>query len=403
MSRGGQVNGRGLEIAISGAGVAGPALAHWLLRCGHRPTLVEVAPQLRSGGYIIDFWGIGYRVAQRMGIEAALLEAGYQVRALHSVDRGGRIRAALDTDVLKEVMAASFTSLPRGDLARAVFDTIEGRVETLFADSITAIDMYAEGMQVQFERAAARDFDLVIGADGLHSNVRRLVFGAQAQYEKYLGCRVAACVVDGYRPRDELVYVTHNVPGKQVARFALRGDRTLFLFVFRSARGEIDDDIRAHKAILRREFGAAGWECAHILDAVDRVDSLYFDVVSQIHMPHWSDRRTALIGDAAACISLLGGEGTGLALTEAYVLAGELQRAQGDHARAFAAYEARMRRFIKSKQAGAAGFVSFFAARTRLGIWLRDLGIKAMNKRWLVKLLAGRTLRDDFELPDYDM
>ena len=179
-------------------------------------------------------------------------------------------------------------------------------------------------MCVSFAQAKTRDFDLVIGADGLHSNVRRLTFGPESDVEHYLGCLVAACVVEGYRPRDDLVYVTYSEPGRSVGRFSLRGDRAMFLFVFRSDQAADPGELAARKALLRREFGDAGWECPQILAALDGVDDLYFDVVSQIRLDRWARGRTALVGDAAACVSLLAGEGTGLAMTEAYVLAGEL-------------------------------------------------------------------------------
>ncbi|HET6804975.1 MAG TPA: FAD-binding domain [Frateuria sp.] len=391
-----------LRVAISGAGVAGPALAHWLLRCGHRPTLIEQAPAFRTGGYIIDFWGTGYRIAQRMGIEQAVRAAGYQVQRLESVDDEGRVQASMHTDVFERLTDGLFTSLPRGDLAATIYATVADSCETLFGDSITAIDPRHDRVDITLGNGGARSFDLVVGADGLHSNVRRLVFGPDTDFEHYLGCRVAACVVDGYRPRDELVYVTHNVPGRQAARFTLRGDRSLFLFVFRSQDTTDPGGLGARKALLRRKFADAGWECPRMLDALDDAEDLYLDVVSQVRMANWSRGCVALIGDAAACISLLGGEGTGLAMTEAYTLAGELQRAGGDYRQAFPAYEARLRSLIARKQRAAQGFIGFFAARTALGVWLRNLGIRAMNKPWLTGLIAG-SVRDDFDLPDYGM
>lgn len=395
------MHANGLKIAISGAGVAGPALAYWLLRCGHQPTLIERAPGLRTGGYVIDFWGVGYQVAQRMGIEPALRNAGYQVQRLDSMGRDGRLRASMRMEAIARLTGDRFTSLPRGDVAAILHGAVADRAETIFGDSIAAIDAHADGLRVQLEHGGSRDFDLLIGADGLHSNVRGLVFGPESDYEKYLGCRVAACVVDGYRPRDELEYKIHNVPGRQVGRFTLRDNRTLFLFVFRSEDRVDPGSLAARKAVLRRTFADVGWEGPQMLDAMDAVDELYFDVVSQIRMDGWSRGRVALIGDAAACISLLGGEGTGLAMTEAYVLAGELQRAGGDWSRAFAAYEMRLRPLVEGKQAGAERFIPFFATRSRLGIWLRDQAMRAMSFGPLVKVFAGRTLRDDFELPDY--
>ncbi|WP_029112684.1 FAD-binding domain [Mycobacterium sp. URHB0044] len=390
-----------MKIAISGAGVAGPSLAHWLHRTGHEPTLIERSRHFRTGGYVVDFWGVGYRVAQLMGIEAAVCDAGYQVQSIRSVGPDNRVRASLGVDAFRRAAGAGFTSLPRGDLAAAIYATIEDDVETIFGDSITAINEHPDGVSVSFAQAKSREFDLVIGADGLHSNVRRLTFGPESDVEHYLGCLVAACVVEGYRPRDELVYVTYSQPARSIGRFTLRGDRTLFLFVFRSTNAADPGELEARKALLRREYGDGGWECPQILATLDDVDDLYFDVVSQIRLDRWSRGRTALVGDAAACVSLLAGEGTGLAMTEAYVLAGELACAGRDYRRAFDAYETRLRPFVEGKQAAAQKYLPVFATQTRLGLWFRDAAMRAMNFRPLAELLLSRSLRDDFELPTY--
>ena len=386
-----------MKVAISGAGVAGTALAYWLYRTGHTPTLIEQAPAFRTGGYMIDFWGVGYRVAKKMGIEDQLLDAGYEIQQLRSVDSDGKVKAELPVEAIRNLIGHDFTSLPRGDLAATVYRTVADKVETVFGDTITAVDDHGDGVRLTFGNAEPREFDLLVGADGLHSNVRRLAFGTGPEVERYLGCKVAACVVDGYRPRDELVYLTYNTLGRQAGRVALREDRTLFLFIFRAER---TDAGAQPKDELRTQFGDAGWECPQMLDALDDADDLYFDVVSQIKMDHWSRGRVGLIGDAAGCISLLGGEGTGLAMTEAYVLAGELDRARGDHREAFEAYEALMHPFVASKQAGAARFVGFFATRTKFGLWLRNIVMRAMNVGPVLRLVAG-DIRDDLELPQY--
>ncbi|BBY44296.1 FAD-binding domain [Mycolicibacterium celeriflavum] len=392
-----------MKVAISGAGVAGPAFAHWMLRAGHEVTLIEKAPRFHTGGYVIDFWGLGYRIAQKMGIEEDVLDAGYQIEELRAVSSDGRVAARLDVDPIRRATGGRYTSLPRGDLAAAIYRSVEDHIEMLFSESICAIDDRTTGVMVEFERERARAFDMVIGADGLHSNVRNLVFGPESAYVRYLGCQVAACVLDGYRPRDELVYVTHNMPGRQVGRFALDGDRTLVLFVFRSSNPQVAPDAEASKKLLRAEFAGGGWECSQILDALDGVDDIYFDVVSQIRMDQWSAGRVALIGDAAACVSLLAGEGTGLAMVEAYVLAGELARSPENLGRAFAEYDARLRRFNGQKQAGATKFISFFAARTSFGVWLRNMALRAMNFRPLGDLVMQRSVRDDIELPEYEL
>jgi 2-polyprenyl-6-methoxyphenol hydroxylase-like FAD-dependent oxidoreductase len=372
-------------------------------RAGHDVTLIECAPAFRTGGYVIDFWGLGYRIAEKMGVEAPIRAAGYQVQSLRAVGANGRTQARLRVDAIRRATEGKYTSVARGDLAAAIYRTVENDVETIYSDRITEIDNRADRVTVTFEHAPQRDFDLVVGADGLHSAVRRLIFGADPRHSRYLGCQVAACVVDGYQPREELTYVTHNLPGGQVGRFALRDDRTLFLFIFRSPVPDVPEGPEAGKARLRREFAGAGWECPQILTALDGADDLYFDEVSQIRLDRWSKGRVALVGDAAACVSLLAGEGTGLALIETFVLAGELQRANGDFRRAFGAYEARLRSFIEAKQDGAISFVSFFAARSRLGIWLRNMGLRAMNIGPISDLVFARTLRDDIELPEYQI
>lgn len=392
-----------MKIAISGAGVAGPALAYWLCRTGHEPTLIESAPQFRAGGYVIDFWGVGYRIARRMGLEAAIRDAGYQIQTLRSVGLDGESCVDMGVDGLRRATSGELVSVARGDLAAIVYAAIRDDVDTMFGDSITAIDEQPDGVSVSFAHSTSREFDLVVGADGLHSNVRRLAFGAGSSVEHFLGCMVAAFVVDGYRPRDELVYVTYSQPGRSVARFALRDDRTLFLFMFRSDQAQDPGELEAQKTMLWREFGDAGWECKQILAALDETDDLYFDVVSQVRMDRWSRGRVALLGDAAACVSLLAGEGTGLAMTAAYVLAGELLRAQGDHHRAFAAYEARMRPFVEGKQAGAKRLIGVFMPKTEPGIRFRNLVMRAMNFRGLAGRIAASTLRDDIEVPDYPM
>lgn len=392
-----------MKIAISGAGVAGPTLAYWLYKTGHVPTLIERAPRFRTGGYVIDFWGVGYRVAQRMGLEADIRNAGYQVQSLCSVGPDGRIRARLSVDGFRRAAGGKLTSLARGDLAAIIYATIEHDVETIFGDSITAIDQHPDKVCLSFEQTRSRDFDLVIGADGLHSTVRPLAFGAGADAEHYLGCMVAACVVQGYRPRDEGVYVTYSRPGRSVARFALHGDRTLFLLVFRSDSGRDPGDLDARKSLLWSEFADAGWECKHILAAVDDVDDLYFDVVSQVRMDRWSQGRVALIGDAAGCVSLLAGEGTGLAMTAAYVLAGELLCARGDYRAAFGAYERRIRPLVLDKQGSAEKLIPVFAPKTQVGIRLGQLVMRAMAFRPLSHLLVARTLQDNIDLPDYPM
>jgi 2-polyprenyl-6-methoxyphenol hydroxylase-like FAD-dependent oxidoreductase len=296
-----------------------------------------------------------------------------------------------------------FATLPRSDLSRLIFSKIENTTETLFDDEIASLREESGRVRVAFQHAGERHFDLVVGADGLHSRVRRLVFGNQERFEKHLGYTAAAFEVTGYLPHDEKVYVVYGLPGRQLARFALRGDRTLFLFVFANDDAQPADlgSIEQQKAILRERFRDSGWECQRILDELDHAPDLYFDRVSQIRMDRWSRGRVALLGDAAACVSLLGGQGSALSMTCAYVLAGELKRANGRHEVAFSNYETRLMRFIAAKQDSAARFARTFAPRTTRGLVLRNAVLNAFRIPGLARLTLGRDLTDHLTLPDY--
>jgi 2-polyprenyl-6-methoxyphenol hydroxylase-like FAD-dependent oxidoreductase len=387
-----------LRIAINGIGVAGPALAYWLSKAGHDVLLIESAPRLRSGGYIIDFWGLGYDIAERMGLIGEIRAAGYQVREVRIVDRHGRKAGGFDVAIFDRLSGGRFTSVRRSDLSAIMYHAIEKRVESIFGDSIASIDDTGDAVQIDFEHAAAREVDLVIGADGLHSRVRRIVFGNDPTFEVPLGYHVAAFEARGYRPRDELVYMSNSLPGRQISRFSMRDDRTMFLFTFRN---ELMTDGADPKQVLRRVFAGSGWEWPRIEEELERATEVYFDTVSQIRMNRWSKGRVALVGDAAACVSLMAGEGTGLAITEAYILAGELLEARGDHATAFARYEQRLMPLLRQKQASALKFASSFAPKTSFGVAVRNAVTRLMGMRLVADFVIARSLRDDLTLPDY--
>ena len=388
-----------MRIVINGIGIAGPALAFWLNEAGHDVLLVEEAPQLRTAGYIVDFWGIGYEIAERMGVIDAIRAIGYQVREVRLVDRRGRKRGGVDVDVFDRLTGDRFTSVRRSDISATMFHAVEGKVESIFGDSVAGIEERASGVRVRFDHAAEREVDLVIGADGLHSRVRSLAFGPESDFETSLGYHVAAFEAVGYRPRDELVFVSHTLPGRQISRFSMRDDRTLFLFIFRDEL--MTPAARTPTSQLRHVFRDAGWEWPGIEAELERASDIYFDSVSQIHMDHWTKGRVALVGDAAACVSLMAGEGTGLAIAEAYVLAGELNTCGGDVAAAFARYESRLMPFVRKKQASAAKFASTFAPRTSAGIFFRNQVTRLMGVPFIADLVIGRALRDEIVLPHY--
>jgi 2-polyprenyl-6-methoxyphenol hydroxylase-like FAD-dependent oxidoreductase len=395
-----------MRVLISGAGIAGPALAFWLQRFGHEATIVERSPNLRTGGYIIDFWGVGYEVAEKMGLGPKLKEVGYKVDEVRVVRRDGKRVSGFPVEGFVGGDLSHFTSIPRGDLASLIYEKLDGRVETLFGDSIVSMQQTASWVDVTFEHAAPRRYDLVVGADGLHSNVRMLEFGPESEFEKYLGYKAAAFSVHGYPHRDELAYVMYTQVHQQVGRFTMRDGRTMFIFIFTDEerdRGEAHD-VQAQKAMLRARFGDSGWECPEILDALDRAEELYYDRVSQIKMPDsWSKGRVALLGDAAYCVSLLAGQGSALAMAGAYILAGELSRAGDDHEKAFRVYHDRFASFAAEKQKGALRFAGFFVPKSKLQLFIRNQAMKLLRVPWLGKRFASSDIVDRIELPDYDL
>ncbi|MGN7977134.1 FAD-binding domain [Microbacterium sp. 22195] len=389
-----------MRTLIVGAGVAGPALAYWLRRAGHEVTLVERAPRLRTGGYLIDFWGAGFEVADRMGIAPRLLEEGYVLSGAHDVDDRGRVRARVDQARLAESVGGRYVSIVRSDLARALCDCLDAGVEMIMGDTVAALTDRGDHVDVEFERSEPRRFDLVFGADGLHSRVRELAFGPQERFEQELGIAVAAFDVDAYRPRDEHTVVMHAAVGSQSARVALRDDVTLFLLTFRHD-GALPDDPEAQRKLVRTAMADAGGETPKILEHLPRARTLYLDRASQIRMPHWSRGRIALLGDAAACPSLLAGQGAALAIAEAYVLAVELVRSGGDHRIAFGEYERLMMPMVLAKQNGARGLATAFAPLTRGKLRLRNALFRMMGIRFVANLVMGRSLRDPIEVPDW--
>ena len=388
-------------VLISGAGIAGPALAYWLKAADFEPTIVERAPALRHGGYVIDFWGLGYDLAERMGLLGEINRVGYHAREMRIVNGEGRRVAGFGTEIFSELTAGRYVTLQRSDLSRLLSEKSRGQVESIFGDTIVSLEERADGVRVQFEHERERRFDLVIGADGLHSRVRALAFGSQSKFERHLGYAVAAFEAYGYRPRDEDVYLMYGRPGRMLGRFTLRDNRTLFLFVFAARREELPATMDTQKSLLRDLYRLDGWECSKVLGELEQTQTLYFDSVSQIRMPSWSRGRIALVGDAAFCVSLLAGQGSALAMISAYVLAGELAAAAGEYQLAFGRYETLLRSYINAKQRGAERFARAFAPTTKFGLLFRNLVVKAFAVPGLARLAIGRDIADAVELPAY--
>ncbi|MEU4155385.1 FAD-dependent monooxygenase [Actinoplanes sp. NPDC026670] len=358
-----------MEALISGAGIAGPTLAYWLARQGWRVTVVERAGALRSGGNPVDVRGPALPVAERMGILPRLRESATHATTMRVIGPSGRTVARLPMSA-----SGDEVEIPRSDLAAILADTVRDDAELLLDDTITTLRQDPGGVDVTFERAAPRRFDLVVGADGLHSTVRRLAFGPESTFVQPVGLYVATMPFGGpaETPSEVLLY---NTPGRLVSIHPSRGEAVV-AFIF---RGEGLDRHAPHEAI-NGTYRGEGWRVPELLDRLRAIPDPYFDEVSRVTMPAWSTGRVTLLGDAASCVSLLG-DGSTMAMTAAYTLATALAEHPGDPATAVHRYEVAHRRLVIPKQRGIGRAAGMLVPATQLGLATRNLGARLMAHR----------------------
>lgn len=361
-------------VLISGASVAGPALAYWLQRYGYETTVVERAPAPRPGGYAVDFRGASMTVLERMGILSAVQERATRMGAMTYVNESGTVAATTSVEAFSGEL-----EILRGDLVEILYDLTRDTTEYLFDDSIAELTQDESGVDVVFESGTTRRFDLVIGADGLHSVVRRLAFGPESSYLHDLGYYASVCTVENHLGLDHTGQIL-NVPGKTVGTYSARDNsEAKALFYFASGPLTYDRrDAAAQKAIVEKQFAGIGWEVPRLLDGLRTAPDFYFDSISQIKLDSYSRGRVALCGDAGYCASPLSGMGTSLAIVGAYVLAGELHAAGGDHVAAFAQYDARMRGFVAACQKQGVDGAKWFVPASRWFTRLRNLTFRMM-------------------------
>jgi len=378
---------RNKDVLISGAGVAGQALAIWLRRFGFSPVVVERAPAPRDGGQAVDLRGAAIEVARRTGILDAARAARTGTRGMSYVNSAGKRVASLDGAF--GVIDPADIEIVRGDLVSILHEAARSDVEYIFDDSVSGLTETADGVTVTFERSAPRTFGLVAGADGLHSRVRGLAFGPEPRFLRHLGLYLSVFNVPNDLKLDhwQLIYVT---PGKSVTVTSARGNREArAIFFFGSEPLDYDyRDRGQQQELLAAAFAGSGWEVPRLLAAMPDAPDFYFDSVSQVRMTSWSAGRVTLVGDAGYCPSPLSGQGSSLALVGAYVLASELRAADGDHRDAFARYQQRMQDFAERNQQIATGNAKRFTPASRRQIRLQNLGIRALpympGKNWVL-------------------
>jgi len=338
-----------MDILISGAGVAGLPTAYWLHRFGFRPTVVERAESLVVGGYKIDVRGVALEVLRRMGAHDAVVEARTRIRSALLVDREGNVINELGGDTFGHRLDGDL-EIVRGDLCQILMHRASG-VEVVFGNAIESITETSDRAEVTFRRGEPRTFDLVIGADGLHSNVRRLAFGKEAEFLRDLGMYLCVYTVPNELGLDG-VEVQYSELGRVAALWATRADAgAKACFGFAAAGRQVGlRDRRQQEEALKTVYAGIGWQVPRLLELTAGATDWYFDIAAQVDLKSWSCGRVALVGDAAYCASPMSGQGSSLALVGAYVLAGELAAASGDHRTAFAEYDRLLRPFVAANQ-----------------------------------------------------
>ncbi|WP_433662051.1 FAD-dependent monooxygenase [Nocardia sp. CA-128927] len=347
------------NILISGAGVAGPALAYWLRKYGCTPTVIERAAAPRPGGYAVDFRGEAMTVLERMGILDEVRKYSTTIRDSEVVDTDGQHVVTMPAAIF-----AGELEVLKSDLTDILYALTKDETEYLFDNSITAIDEDADGVLVSFERGEPRRFDLVVGADGLYSKVRALAFGEHAKYIHYLGIYNAIFATDNFLDLDYAGRGCQLAPGRTANVFSTRNNtEARASLYFATDPFDYDrTDVAAQKRIIAEHFTGDGWVLPRLLNDLAASSDLYFTPISQVKMDTWSAGRVVLLGDACACASPLSGRGTSQALIGAYVLAGELATAAGDYEAAFASYENQLREYVKTNQEGAVEVVGMLFA-----------------------------------------
>ncbi|MGP4070003.1 FAD-dependent oxidoreductase [Halobacillus sp. B29] len=366
-----------MKVIIVGGGIAGLTLAYWLNKNGNEVQVIEKASELRTEGYMLDFFGPGYDVAEKMGILDSLQRIHYPISGLEFRSEDGKFKYELPYPSLRHLFNGRHFNFLRGDLEQVLYGLVKDRVDFKFGLTINDVQQDDNQVHMKFSDGSRGTADLVVGADGVRSRVRSLVFGDHHNYIKHMGYYTAAYIIENScmsKPLNNAFYSLSS-PELQASVYPIRGDRSATFFLYKSSQKE--EHLFREEAIneLNHHFKHMGWVVPELLDQAEEASDFYFDEVSQVVMPQWSKGRVVLVGDSCQAVSLMAGQGASLAMTGAYVLSRSLQESN-DVKQALEKYENDLKPQVMKTQASGRKFAHYFLPDTRWRIIIRDVTMR---------------------------
>ena len=391
------------KILISGSGISGLTLGYWLKELGFDPLIIEIAPEIKTGGYMIDFWGEGYLVAERMGLIDQLKKEQdqYKINEIDFVNKKNKKIGGFNVSKLRQIVNGRYFNLLRSGLENVLYHKVKDKVDIRFSTTIIKIEQNEESVEVTLNNGETEKYDLVIGADGFRSNTRRLIFGPDEDYELFLNYYTAAYTIENFTGKEK-IFLSFTNPDKQVGIYDVGNNKLSTFYIYRSTEhyGHIHTSDKKQK--LFETYKNLGWYTPELMKRMDTAPDFYLDTVSQIELPIWHKDRVAVVGDAAQSVSLISGQGSSLAMTASYVLAGELKKHNGDYEKAFSSYQSIMQPEIQIKQKSARKFASSFVPSNKFGIFIRNSVSRLMTIPLFAKSLLKSYLINTIHLEKYE-
>ncbi|MFK3960730.1 FAD-dependent oxidoreductase [Guptibacillus hwajinpoensis] len=384
-----------MDVCIVGGGIAGLTLAHCLSERGDHVTIVEKSPSIRTEGYMIDFFGAGYDVAEKLGMLDDLSRIHYPIDSLSFLKGNGSEKYRVSYQALRELLNQKHFNFMRGDLEKVLYEKVREQVAFRFDASPERIEQDAEKAHVSLSDGTKLTCDLVVGADGMRSKVRSLSFKKKKEQIRYMGYYTAAYIIEdpSFLEKIDKNFYTYSEPNRQVSVYPIRGNKvaTFFLYRYPEQQGHVQKKEALEQ--LNEYFGHMNWIVPDLLEAGKEAQDFYFDEVSQVGLPQWRNGRITFVGDSCQCISLLAGQGASMAMAGAYTLAKSLDQHPNDLEAALTDYERSLHPDIDKLQKSARRFASFFLPSSWWGIFVRDVLTRVSVWPGVRKLVNFSTVR----------